>query len=219
MRRRSPEDVPAPAQSVSQEWFTSLFADKADPWDLATKWHDRRKFGVTVASLPRQRYRSGFEPGCANGELTRLLAPRCAALLAVDFVESAVEAASEATRDLPHVRVQHARLPEDLPAERFDLVVVSELLYYLSAADMAVLVDGLVDRLEPGGDLVAVHCRDDRRRVYDGANVHAALRRPRTLEPLVHYEDEAFVLDVSRRRSSVGPVRRWLGTRGGACSA
>jgi SAM-dependent methyltransferase len=193
-------DTQAPPESVSQEWFADLYASKPDPWDLATKWYDRRKFAVTVASLPQPRYRCGFEPGCANGELTRLLAARCDALLAVDFVPAAVAAAEAATRDLPHVTVRRAVLPADLPGGPFDLIVVSELLYYLSAPDLRAVLDGLAAALEPGGDLVAVHCRDDCNPGYDGAAVHAALHRL-GLEPLIHYEDEAFVLDALRRRS------------------
>jgi len=111
-RRRTADDAEPPARSVSREWFTALFAEKADPWDLATKWHDRRKFGVTVASLPKPRYRSCYEPGCANGELTRLLALRCDSLVATDFVDAAVVAARTATAEFPHVRVELCLLPD-----------------------------------------------------------------------------------------------------------
>jgi hypothetical protein len=188
-----------PETSVSGEHFDNLYLAKDDPWDLATKWHDQRKYAVTVASLPRPRYRRGYEPGCSIGLLTRMLAPRCDELLAVDSVESAVRQAAEVVRDLPHVEVRRAVLPAELPDARYDLIVVGDLLYYLSAGDLELTLDGLAGRLEPGGDLVAVHFRDRQGGTYDGFHVHAALAARPDLERLVRHEDEWFVLDVLRR--------------------
>ncbi|MEV6812023.1 SAM-dependent methyltransferase [Micromonospora sp. NPDC051296] len=198
---RRPGDAPAPAESVSHAEFTDLYTQKPDPWDLATKWYDQRKYAITVASLPRPHYRRCYEPGCSIGELTKLLAARCDELLATDFVESAVAQARTAVQDLTNVTVTRSVLPTELPDGPFDLVVVSELLYYLSTRDMKQLVDGIVERLEPHGDLVAVHYRDDRRRHYDGVTVHAELLSRPQLHSIVHYEDEAFILDILRRRT------------------
>jgi trans-aconitate methyltransferase len=185
---------------VSDDYFTGLYLAKDDPWDLATKWHDQRKYAVTVASLPRPRYRRCYEPGCSIGLLTRMLAPRCDEILAVDSIESAVRQAADAVREFPHVRVQRATLPAELPAGSYDLIVIGDLLYYLSADDLDVLLDGLIDRLEPDGDIVAVHFRDRQHGGnYDGFNVHAALASRPGLERRVHHEDEWFLLDVLRR--------------------
>ena len=187
---------------MSDEYFIGLYLAKDDPWDLTTKWHDQRKYAVTLASLPRARYARCYEPGCSIGLLTRLLAPRCDELLAVDSVDAAVARAAEAVREFRHVRVERATVPAELPAGTFDLIVVGDLLYYLSAADLRVLLDGLVERLEPGGDIVAVHFRDRQHGGnYDGFNVHAALAGRPGLERLVHHEDEWFLLDVLRRET------------------
>ncbi|GAB1640592.1 SAM-dependent methyltransferase [Krasilnikovia sp. MM14-A1259] len=180
--------------------FTNLYLAKDDPWDVAIKWHNQRKYAVTMASLPRERYASCYEPGCSIGLLTRLLAPRCDEILAVDCVTAAVTQAAAAVQEFPHVRVDEAMLPADLPDGTFDLIVIGDLLYYLSADDLSALLDGLIDRLEPGGDLVAVHFRDDQHGGnYDGFNVHEALRQRPGLQRLVHHEDEWFLLDVLRR--------------------
>jgi len=185
--------------SVSLDHFTNMYLAKDDPWDVATKWHDQRKYAVTMASLPRERYRRGYEPGCSIGLLTRLLATRCDEILATDAVEAAVAQAEKQVQDLPGVRVEHATLPADLPAGTFDLIVIGDLLYYLSADDLTATLDGLIARLAPDGDLAAVHFRD-REGGYDGFNVHAALAGRPELDRLVHHEDEWFVLDVFRRR-------------------
>ena len=189
--------------SVSQDHFDNLYLAKDDPWDLATKWHDQRKYAITVASLPRAHYRSCYEPGCSVGLLTRMLAPRCDEMLAVDSIASAVHQTKEAVQEFPHVQVQQAVVPAELPDATYDLIVVGDLLYYLSAEDLDATIDGLIERLEPGGDFVSVHFRDREGGNYDGFNVHAALAGRTGLERIVHHEDEWFLLDVLRR-SPVG---------------
>lgn len=197
---RAPDDARPPQTSVSQDYFAGLYLAKEDPWDLATKWHDQRKYAVTVASLPRPRYRRCYEPGASIGVLTRMLAPRCDELLATDSIDEAVRQAAGAVREFPHVRVERATLPAELPDGTFDLIVIGDLLYYLGAADLEAVLDGLVSRLEPDGDIVAVHFRDRLNGGnYDGFNAHAALERRPGLERLVHHEDEWFLLDVLRR--------------------
>jgi len=189
-------DAPRPPdRSVSLDHFVGMYEAKTDPWDNATKWSDQRKYAVTMASLPRERYRRCYEPGCAVGLLTRMLAPRCDEILAVDAVPEAVRTATETVRDFPHVTVERAILPADLPDGTFDLIVIGDLLYYLSANDLNDLLSGLLARLEPGGEIVAVHYRDRSGQTYDGAHAHRALA-DLDLENLIHHEDEWFVLDV-----------------------
>jgi SAM-dependent methyltransferase len=196
---RSHSDAQPPATSVSLDYFTGLYLAKDDPWDLASKWHDQRKYAVTAASLPRPRYRRCYEPGCSIGLLTRLLAERCDEVVAADCVPEAVAAAALEVSEFPHVRVEEAMLPAGLPDGMFDLIVIGDLLYYLSGADLEALLDGLIARLEPGGDIVAVHFRDRQQGGnYDGFQVHAALAGRAGLEPVVRHEDEWFVLDVLR---------------------
>jgi hypothetical protein len=187
------------AASVSLDYFDGLYMAKDDPWDLATKWHDRRKYAVTVAALPREHYRRCYEPGASIGHLTRLLAERCDEVLATDAIEAAVLLGRKVVHDLPNVRFERATLPAEMPDGTFDLIVIGDLLYYLSADDMTATVDGLVERLEHGGDLVSVHFRDrDNGGNYDGFNAHAWLAGRPGLTHVVHHEDEWFLLDVWR---------------------
>ncbi|MFC6619345.1 hypothetical protein [Deinococcus radiophilus] len=70
-------------------------------------------------------------------------------------------------------------MPDRLPVGPFDLIVLSEVLYYLSVADLDVALDAVLARLEPGGTLLLVHWTPP---VHDypqtGDAVHeAALRR------------------------------------------
>ena len=59
--------------NVAAEYFEAMYRESQDPWSLSTRWYERRKYALTVAALPRARYRSAFEPGCSVGELSALL--------------------------------------------------------------------------------------------------------------------------------------------------
>ena len=73
-------------------YFDEMYAGGDDPWQLSTRWYEQRKYAITLAMLPRRRYRHAFEPGCSIGTLTALLAQRCDRVTAVDVAEAAVQA-------------------------------------------------------------------------------------------------------------------------------
>jgi precorrin-6B methylase 2 len=133
--------------------------------------------------------------------LTRMLAARCGRVLAIDSTAIAVTQARDALAGYPNVEIRQARLPRELPAGRFDLILASEILYYFSHEDLHGVLAGLMERLEPDGDLVAVHHRTrDRSYGYDGFNVHQILTTHPKLETVVHHDDDEFVLDILRRQ-------------------
>ena len=81
--------------SLDAQYFADLYATSDDPWAFRTRWYERRKRELVLASLPQQCYRRIFEPACANGELSILLAERCATLLCQDIDATAVSLARE----------------------------------------------------------------------------------------------------------------------------
>ena len=119
-------------ESLPPSYFDRVYADAPDPWSFATSEYEQEKYAVTLAELPRERYRSAFEIGCSIGVLTEQLAARCDALLSVDVAERALAQARARCVHLPHVRCERLRVPEAFPDEQFDLIVVSEVGYYWS---------------------------------------------------------------------------------------
>ncbi len=181
-------------------YFDELYARSRDPWGLATEPYEARKYALTMASIPRVRYRRAFEPGSSIGVLTELLAGRCDELLAWDGAAAPLVQARERVDDHEHVTIQQARVPGRWPAGNFDLVVVSELLYFLDAADRATLAQQVVGSLEPGGHLVAVHWRHGFDEASsDGDQAHAELARVAGLERRVEHVERDFLLDVWER--------------------
>jgi SAM-dependent methyltransferase len=154
-----PRRPSGPGETLEAEYFDGLYAASADPYGFGSRWYERRKYAISLAMLPRERYRSAFEPGCSIGVLTAMLAPRCDHLLSCDLSEDAVAAAAGRTAGHPQVRVERRAIPGDWPSGRFDLVVLSELLYYLSDRDLDRTLALAVAALRPGGTLLAVHWR------------------------------------------------------------
>ena len=187
-------------QRLSDDYFAEKYAADADPWGFDSRWYERRKQDLTVAVLPRARYRSAFEPGCANGALTARLAVRCDRLLAGDVVAEVVTRAAARLGEHAHVEIRRLALPEDWPRdERFDLVVLSEVAYYLTSDGLDEVLDALDVSLRPGGHLVAVHWLGVTDYPLRGDEVHARLRRHPSFTLVSSYREDAFVLDVLER--------------------
>jgi SAM-dependent methyltransferase len=184
----------------SECYFDALYAECDDPWGFRNRWYERRKRLLTLAMLPRERYRHAFEPGCANGELSAQLAIRCDRLLALDLNETAVRLARERLADAPNVRIECGGVPQAWPADQFDLIVLSELAYYLDDADLEQLTVCIRQTLSGDGTLLACHWR----RAFDeapqtAARVHALLHTNCGLTRLARYEDADVLLDVWTR--------------------
>jgi LmbE family N-acetylglucosaminyl deacetylase len=189
-----------PTGSTPLTRFTGLYEADADPWGTATRQYEKRKRQVTMACLPRPRYRRALDAGCGTGLLTAELASRCDEVVAFDGVAAAVCSAQETTARLKNVRVEVARLPLEMPVGPFDLVVFSEVLYYLDNADLAATLAATEARLEPGADVLAVGWRSPTHDApRDADDAHVQLMAREGWKVLVIHEESEFLLHVLRR--------------------
>ncbi|MFT2692056.1 PIG-L family deacetylase [Clavibacter zhangzhiyongii] len=192
-----PPAVDATAAPTAAERFDAAYARADDPWRVTTRWYERRKRLATLAALPDERYGRALEIGCSIGVTTAGLAERVDALLAVDVAPTAVERARARLADLPHVRVEVRDVGDDWPDGSFDLVVMSEVGYYLDDAAFDRVLAALPGALGAAGTLVACHWRHpegDFRRTGD--EVHARLAAVPGLHRLMRHEEDDFVLEV-----------------------
>lgn len=187
----------------TEGYFDALYEASDDPWGFRERWYERRKRLLTMAMLPRERYRNAFEPGCANGELTAQLATRCDRLLATDLNETAVRLARERMAQAPHVSVEQRGVPQDWPetdTAPFDLIVISELAYYLDAVALVRMSERIRNTLSKDGSLLACHWR----RPFDAAphtaaGVHTLFDARCGLTHIARHEDSDMLLDVWSR--------------------
>ncbi len=133
----APDEMP---RSWKPDVFERLYADHPDPWRFETSPYEQAKYADTLAQLEGRQFRSALELGCSIGVLSRMLAACCDRLVGLDLAEAALERARLRCAGLDHVVLRRAVLPDDWtdPAQHgaFDLVVVSEMLYFLVPDDI-----------------------------------------------------------------------------------
>lgn len=144
-------------RTLPASYFDSLYARDPDPWRFRTSDYERGKYADTVDALEGRRFRRGVEVGCSIGELTARLGGCCDVLLGLDVAEEALGAARRRNADAPNIRFQRLALPDERPEGAFDLIVLSEVLYYFDRADLARVADWTCGALEPGGVALLVH--------------------------------------------------------------
>ena len=186
--------------SLDPGYFDQMYAAADDPWGLASRWYETRKYALTMALLPDRHYQDAFEPGCSVGVLTGMLAARCGQVLAWDASGAAVRAADARTAGLPNVSVHRGVIPGEWPPGRFDLIVFSEVLYYFAGRELDLVLDRGVASLRPGGSVLAVHWRHP---VADyprsGDDVHRVLATRRDLARRVGHTETDFTAGVYQR--------------------
>ncbi|GBQ79879.1 SAM-dependent methyltransferase [Gluconacetobacter johannae DSM 13595] len=140
--------------------FARLYDAHPDPWGFETRAYERRKYARTLAVLGERRFDFALELGCSIGVMTAELAPRCARLLGVDVAEAALRRARARCRGWPAVSFHQGHLPGAFPAlspGSCDLIVVSELLYFLSRADIMALADRILAVARPDASILLVN--------------------------------------------------------------
>jgi predicted TPR repeat methyltransferase len=144
--------------SRGPDYFERIYAGDPDPWDFETSAYENEKYDATIAMLGGRRFQNAMEIGCSIGVLTFRLAAHCERLMAVDVVESALARARTRCAGLPGVHFENRCLPQDWPAEeKFDLIVLSEVLYFLSPPDISRLAALAAGSLAPGGYALLVN--------------------------------------------------------------
>lgn len=181
--------------------FESLYRGNPDPWQVGSRWYERRKLGIVAASLRRERYAWAWDAACGTGHLARRLSSVAERVLATDAAAAAIENARRTCSGSDNVVLRPHRVP-DAPPEGgpFDLVVLSEFLYYLPERDRRSTVSMIRRVTAARAEIVVVHWRHRPHDAYiSGAETQAEvvseLRGAGWQHPVHHLEDD-FVLDI-----------------------
>jgi cyclopropane fatty-acyl-phospholipid synthase-like methyltransferase len=144
-------------RSRGSDHFRRIYESSADPWNMLGSGYEAAKYQHTLGMLEGRHFAVGLEVGCSIGVLTSLLATRCKTLLAVDIVEAPLGLARARCADLPQVQFALMQAPQEWPDHLFDLVVLSEILYFLSPDDIAYCARRVADSTSPDAVVLLVN--------------------------------------------------------------
>jgi SAM-dependent methyltransferase len=185
--------------------FDALYAADPDPFHVRSSFYEQRKIGLILNCLTKPTYAAAWDPACGVGELAARVADRAERVLASDASAQAVHLTRRRCSSTKNVEVMQLPLPQRPPsdADIFDLIVVSEFVYYLSEPVRQSTLDVLHAASAEGGELVAVHWRHHPQDAYiSGEQVQEEVVSG--LEPLgwrhvVQHDDQDFIIDVLER--------------------
>jgi predicted TPR repeat methyltransferase len=145
------------APALQPGYFDALYAGNADPWGFETSAYEHAKYAATLSALGGRHYADAIEIGCSIGVLTARLAPFCDRLLGTDVATAALDIARARCISFPNVRFALSTLPDHPPQGRFDLILLSEVLYYFDDAGTLAVAAAVREMARPGADVLLVH--------------------------------------------------------------
>ena len=148
---------------------------------------DRRAGGPALRErardrlLDRRAHRSGSPRTCDD-------------LLAIDVAEAALDRARAART--PRSRFERREIPEEFPDGAYDLIVVSEVLYYLDEPAFDATLNAIERTLLPAASCSpSTGARAPQRYPLTGDEVHDAARRSASARPPTRAETDKYNLD------------------------
>jgi SAM-dependent methyltransferase len=186
---------------MTQADFEARYRADPDPWGYTTSGYERDKYAATLAACGAGPFGHALELGASIGVFSALLAPRCGQLVTIDAAPTAVAQARRRLAGRASVTAVEGAIPDDIAPGTYDLIVASEILYYLDGPRLQATMEALERCLAPRGRLVAVHWRPPGpERPFDAEQVHGLLRTQAWLRPVRSAPTPDYLLDVLDRQ-------------------
>ena len=185
-------------ESVTERYFDDVYNANEDPWNYEASGYEQEKYNASIKVLTKLFYKNVFEIGCSIGVLTEKLAIIAERLLAVDASEVPLIKARERLKYCHNVEIQKMMVPVNFGNGPYDLIVLSEVAYYLSVEDLNILSEKIIAHLSKKGQLLMVHWTPF---VHDypqtGDEVHEFFLQPdKGLKHLKHQRQNTYRIDL-----------------------
>ena len=150
--------------------FEARFAADDDPWATFTNRDEAWKRRAILHAIGAGPWGRVLELAAGNGSNSAAIAPRALRLDATEATTTGTALVARAVEFEHRARAIELAVPGRLPRRLYDIIVVAEVLYYLTTPQMAETARDVAAALRPGGTLVLAHHRVD----YPDFAQHAA---------------------------------------------
>lgn len=131
--------------------FDELYQRNADPWNFDTSPYEQAKRSATLAALAGRRFSRALELGCSTGRLSQALLANCDTIIATDISPTVLETAKRNLGENEQVEFQLLEAPARWPTGSFDLIVCSEILYFMNHDEVAMCAQKAAASLAANG--------------------------------------------------------------------
>jgi len=187
--------------SVPTQHFEKLYEQSEDPWEYEHGRYEQAKYARTLGALPRRHYPRAFELGCSIGVLTEKLSRYCDHILGGDCAQKAI-ALARRKHAHPNIEFRQMRAPGELPfGEKFDLILLSEVLYFFSRADLEAVAAFVRDAANLSATITLVNYLGPTEHAFSGdeaADGFIDAARPWT-KSIAQIREAEFRIDVLER--------------------
>lgn len=144
-------------RSLDATYFEDLYRADPDPWKFETSPYEAQKYADTLAVIGDEPVERAFEMGCSIGVLTQQLAGKCGRLIATELSERALRQARRRCAGERNIDFILARRMTDGIDGDFDLMLLSEVVYYWDDRDLSDVASAVAAHLRGRGRLMLVH--------------------------------------------------------------
>jgi glycosyltransferase involved in cell wall biosynthesis/peptidoglycan/xylan/chitin deacetylase (PgdA/CDA1 family) len=153
---RKQREVKSELPSERKQFWEKLF-ENPDPWNYESAY-EQRKYERTLSILGDEPIDRALELACAEGIFTAQLGSRVGHLVAADISEQALARAQERCRLNSNIEFRQIDFFDDPIPGNMNLIVCSEVLYYLKdKSHLALVAEKLAAALAGNGRLVTAH--------------------------------------------------------------
>jgi 2-polyprenyl-3-methyl-5-hydroxy-6-metoxy-1,4-benzoquinol methylase len=132
---------------------------RGNPYPVEIDPQEIEKFDRAFNCIKGRQYSSILEIGCGEGyflEMYLLLSDR---ILATDISKLALKKAKERVGDKKNIEFRQFDIVRNNLDERFDLVICSEVLYYLTLDQLKSIIPKVFGYMKEDSNLLSIHAR------------------------------------------------------------
>jgi len=180
--------------------FEGLYRKKEDPWNYTQSPFEQEKYTKTLKAIPEDAHYI-CEVGTSEGVFTNLLLESGKRVFGIDISETALSRAKKRLKCFGD-RITLEKLDivrEDLPGT-FDLILASEVLYYLGGRTVLLsLEEKFYRHLREGGYLLLVHFYPSGKLIHDLFLERG--RFTRVFEEVTLHPERDYIITLLRKSS------------------